>query len=83
MPGGPVGTYRYRKTAQPGGKLIEVQVFLLRVKRQHATWPEAHERERRWFSPAEAAVLVHEPDLRAILLYACGLVISGVTSAAT
>jgi len=44
-----------------------VKVFLLRVERQLEIWPERAERETRWCSPEEAAELVAEPKLAAIL----------------
>jgi len=68
QPGGPVGSYRYAKSLVPGGLPIQVAVFLLRVERQLDQWPEQAERETRWFSPEEAASLVAEPELAAILL---------------
>ena len=30
-------------------------------------WPEQHQRETRWFSLADAAALVEEPELKAII----------------
>jgi 8-oxo-dGTP pyrophosphatase MutT (NUDIX family) len=68
QPGGPVGSYRYAKRLVPGELPIHVAVFLLRVERQLDQWPEQAERETRWFSPEEAASLVAEPELAAILL---------------
>ncbi len=66
-PGTPVGKYSYAKTTATGELALKVKVFLLHVKRQLDTWPEQAERETRWFNPAEAARLVAEPKLAAIL----------------
>jgi hypothetical protein len=48
----------------------EAQVFAMRVLGLEEAWPEKSERERRWFTPTEAAAAVDEPDLKAILLSA-------------
>ena len=67
-PGQPIGSYRYRKRLDNGSiASIEVSIFLLRVLRQLPSWPEQAERRTRWFSPAEAADQVAEPELAAIL----------------
>ena len=64
----PLGTYRYRKRRNNGASLmIDVEVFPLAVKRELPNWKEAGERERRWFSLAEAADNVNEPDLRDLI----------------
>ena len=43
-------------------------VYLLEVIEEAETWPEVAERQRQWFSPAEAAERVDEPELRELLL---------------
>jgi hypothetical protein len=53
--------------------VCEVHVFLLEVKRQEKDWPEKEERTCRWFSAADAANMVQEPDLSDIILSAIGL----------
>lgn len=45
-----------------------MRVFLLEVGHQLDAWPEKHERERRWMTPGEAAMLVTEPGLVRVLL---------------
>ena len=45
-----------------------IKVYLLKVKEQLDTWPEMHERERRWFSPGEAAMITTETGLIKTLL---------------
>ncbi|MGJ3625891.1 NUDIX hydrolase [Sphingomonas sp. MMS24-JH45] len=60
-----LGSYRYRKKRGSGASLlIDVDVFPLAVTAELASWKEQHQRERRWFSLAEAAEAVDEPDLR-------------------
>jgi len=64
----PLGSYRYRKhRANAPARVIDVDVFPLAVDRQLPRWKESRERERRWFSAAEAATLVGERDLRALI----------------
>ena len=60
----PLGSYRYRKRRRNGASLmLDVDVFPLAVTQELAEWKEAHERERRWFTLAEAAEAVEEEDL--------------------
>ena len=63
-----LGAYPYDKR-RLNGLLVpaEVQVFAMLVSEEAETWPEASQRERRWFSPAEAAEAVDEPELGALL----------------
>ena len=64
----PLGTYRYDKRLKSGKlKPTEVTVFPFRVTVELDAWPEMAERERRWFPPAEAAGLVDEPELKALI----------------
>jgi hypothetical protein len=65
----PVGSYRYKKWLKSGRTAIcKVDVYLLEVEQELDEWPEKDERERRWMSAAEAAGLVSEDSLTAILL---------------
>jgi uncharacterized protein len=64
----PLGAYRYEKRRRGGGSVpAEVHLFLLRVEAEAADWPEARERERRWFAPEAAAAAVAESDLAALI----------------
>jgi predicted phosphate transport protein (TIGR00153 family) len=64
----PLGSYRYRKRRRSGASLMfDVDVYPLATTRELDTWHEQHERERRWFSLAEAAQAVDEPDLRDLI----------------
>ena len=64
---GPIGRYHYDKQLGSGVARIEVGVFLMRVSQQLAAWPEQAERETRWCDPDEAALMVAEPELAALL----------------
>jgi 8-oxo-dGTP pyrophosphatase MutT (NUDIX family) len=63
-----IGSYSYDKILKKGDTAIcNVQVFALRVTRQHKKWPEKHQRQSKWYTPAEAARFVQEPYLRRII----------------
>jgi len=63
-----VGTYAYKKRLANGVAVpCEVSVFPLQVTSQRKRWPEMSQRDGRWFSPEEAADLVHEEDLQRLL----------------
>ncbi len=64
----PLGSYRYRKRRGNGASLmVDVDVFPLAVTRELHAWKEQAERERRWFTLAEAADAVDEEDLRDLI----------------
>jgi 8-oxo-dGTP pyrophosphatase MutT (NUDIX family) len=59
-----LGSFRYRKIRKTGPSLmLDVDVYSLQVTHELDSWKEADERQRRWFSPGEAANAVEEPDL--------------------
>lgn len=64
----PIGQYGYNKKQGRGLTIpISVQVYLIRVSRLENDFPEAGERDRAWFTPAEAADLVDEDELKDLL----------------
>jgi predicted phosphate transport protein (TIGR00153 family) len=64
----PLGSYRYRKKRANGASLmIDVDVFPLAVNTELASWKEQSQRERKWFTLADAADAVDEPDLRDLI----------------
>ena len=64
----PLGTYGYDKIIGPAQvKRCRVAVFALEVGGLKDRFPEMAERKRRWFAAADAAALVAEPDLSALL----------------
>ena len=64
----PIGAYTYFKRRERHFDLVEVAVFQLDVAEQLERWPEQAQRLARWFTPTEAAELVQEPGLSAIIL---------------
>ncbi len=62
-----LGAFLYDKVRTKGPRACLVKVFPLKVREVRDEWPEAHERERRWFSPEDAAELVQEPGLADLL----------------
>jgi predicted phosphate transport protein (TIGR00153 family) len=65
----PIGTFRYEKRRRAGGGAPAiVNLYPLLVTRQADAWPERDQRALRWFSPAEAARAVDEPELAVIIL---------------
>ena len=64
-----LGSYRYDKQLRGGRSIpVRVDVFPLEVERRHDDWPEKGQRDAIWVTPAEAAALVEERGLAAILL---------------
>jgi len=63
----PIGHYSYDKREIDSVRELEVVVFLMEATEERDAWPEAHERRRAWFDPKDAAKLVEEPELKAIL----------------
>lgn len=64
----PLGSYRYRKQRSSGAFVwADVDVYPFAVTDEMDTWDEQHQRERRWFSLADAANAVDEPDLSALI----------------
>lgn len=65
---GTIGNFQYDKQFDEGDSaLVEVEVFSVRTETLADKYPEAHERDREWFSPEEAANLVDEPGLKRLL----------------
>ena len=65
----PIGYFDYHKRLKSGEtKFIRVQVYGLSVAELKRNWPEKHQRKRKWFSPANAAQLVAELQLRDIII---------------
>jgi 8-oxo-dGTP pyrophosphatase MutT (NUDIX family) len=64
----PLGAYLYDKITGPArSKRCNVDVFALQVEALKDHFPEAAQRRRTWFAASEAAGLVAEPDLSALL----------------
>jgi two-component system phosphate regulon sensor histidine kinase PhoR len=64
----PIGRYSYMKRRRFGEAVpAEVHLFRMTVEEERERWPEMAERERRWFSPQEAAAAVAEPELADVI----------------
>jgi 8-oxo-dGTP pyrophosphatase MutT (NUDIX family) len=61
------GTFTYLKRRHGLPRRSVVHVFVVRVSRTVEDYPEAARRKRRWMRPAEAAGLVEESGLKALL----------------
>jgi 8-oxo-dGTP pyrophosphatase MutT (NUDIX family) len=63
-----LGSYPYDKLLGKGQTAsCRVQVFAVRVTRQHNHWPEKGQRQTRWYPPAEAVRSIRDPHLRRII----------------
>lgn len=65
----PLATFPSVKRLKSGKEIpTDVVVFVLEVAHVLDNWPERKQRERRWMSPGEAAMVVGEPGLVQVLL---------------
>jgi len=63
-----IGRYTYGKHLSDGALLTcTVEVYPLAVARRLKRWPEQGQRTLSWFRPSEAAALVDEADLSALI----------------
>jgi len=63
-----LGAYNYPKLLKSGATVVcRVTVFPLEVVEQKTEWREQDQRQTRWFTPTEAAEVVQEPGLSAII----------------
>ncbi|OUS37366.1 NUDIX hydrolase [Rhodobacterales bacterium 56_14_T64] len=66
--GEPIGHYDYLKNLGKGrAETVQTLVYVAKVTKLSKTYPEHHQRKRRWMRADEAANLVREPKLRALL----------------
>jgi 8-oxo-dGTP pyrophosphatase MutT (NUDIX family) len=63
----PIGEYEYWKRLSDCFELCRVKVFLLEVESQLDTWKERGQREIGWFDVLDAADLVDDPGMGAII----------------
>jgi 8-oxo-dGTP pyrophosphatase MutT (NUDIX family) len=64
----PFGAFSYAKQRDSAAPLAcEVQVFIVRVSGLAEEYPECGRRARRWVRPYDAAAMVDEPGLKALL----------------
>lgn len=63
----PFGYYHYQKSLRTGLKVhVRVQVHVLEVQEMLKDFPEKESRRLEWVPPAEAALRVNEPELKAL-----------------
>jgi 8-oxo-dGTP pyrophosphatase MutT (NUDIX family) len=63
----PIGSYVYFKRQTAHFDVCRVEVYLLMFAKQLKTWREIGQRDTRWVSPDQAADLVEEPGLVALI----------------
>jgi 8-oxo-dGTP pyrophosphatase MutT (NUDIX family) len=64
----PIGRYLHPKHRADGSTVTcQIEVFRLDVDRELADWPEKGQRERRWYTLADAAQLVDTDGLAKLL----------------
>jgi 8-oxo-dGTP pyrophosphatase MutT (NUDIX family) len=57
----PIGSFDYSKRRKRGEPVpCRVEVFPLEVTAERESWPEQGRRERRWFTPEEAAATISD-----------------------
>ncbi len=64
----PFGAYSYWKRLSGSFVKVNVKAYLLAVDKTLPDWKEGKKRRRAWLSPTEAAVLLDEPELAALVL---------------
>lgn len=70
-----IGRYTYHKRLSGDVPVhTVVDVYAIHVTRLLDEFPEAGQRERRWFRPEKAAEKVHEPELASLLRQAVDLI---------
>lgn len=66
--GDPIGAFSYDKELKTGLPVpVQTFVYTIRDVELSDTYPEAHQRRRKWVSPKDAANMVREPELKDIL----------------
>ena len=63
----PVGVYPYWKRLETSFVRVDVTVYLLAVPEEREDWRERNARQRAWLSPADAALLIDEPELATLV----------------
>ena len=64
----PLGSFRYLKVLKRrASRWCTVDLYEVEVMVEHPDWQEREERERVWVSREEAARMVDEPDLQALI----------------
>jgi 8-oxo-dGTP pyrophosphatase MutT (NUDIX family) len=62
-----IGSYLYFKRQATHFELCRVTVYLMEFSHHLSDWPEKGQRRLRWLRPVEAATMVQEPGLAALI----------------
>ncbi|RAK56815.1 NUDIX hydrolase [Phenylobacterium deserti] len=63
-----LGIFHYDKKLRSGRvQKVRVAVYSLQVTHERESWKEKDQREKLWTTPEQAASLVEEPELRALI----------------
>lgn len=63
-----IGCFHYHKRLKNGAVILcQVDVFPMQVTRQRKRWPEKDQRVTQWFTFADAAEEVSEPELKLLI----------------
>lgn len=63
----PAGSYCYWKRLSTSFVHVEVTAYLVEVAEELDAWKEIGARQRAWLTPADAAVLIDEPELATLI----------------
>lgn len=63
----PVGLFSYQKLLEDVELPVIAVVYAMRVFSAASTYPEAHERKRKWFTPRKAAARLSDPEVAPIV----------------
>ena len=63
----PAGSYCYWKRLSTSFVHVVVTAYLIQVSEELDSWQEAGARQRAWLAPADAAVLIDEPELSTLI----------------
>lgn len=59
----PVGLFSYSKRLGGSALPVIAVLYAMRVTAEADSWPEMHQRKRKWVSPRKAATKLDEPEL--------------------
>ncbi|MFQ1699096.1 NUDIX hydrolase [Loktanella agnita] len=62
-----IGAYSYAKPLHGNVAPFIAMVYPVHVRNVHSTWPEQHQRRRKWFSQKKAVKKLSEPELKHIV----------------
>ncbi len=62
-----LGVYTYVKEYKGFDLPVVTMVYPVHVLNIHSSWPEQHQRRRKWFTPKKAAKKITEPELKRIV----------------